>query len=582
MKSPFKLQLLLITALLLFIHINVVAQRASQPAYQQCSDLVLKGAQSMEAGNLSEALEYFTKADLLAAKNNYEDKLFPIKINLGIIYQKFSNYGEALGQYQSAYNLAQKSGSEKDLAKALGNIGVLYSREKDYKNALKYYKQAYPLTTDKEATYVRLMLAINMSDLYNKMGNFNEARKYLNDVKNLPKSKKVEQLWVINYADSYIVEGRPDKALKMIDEIVNNIDKKREGVCYVCVAELLSKVYYNQNKTELAIKFARQGLRNTPQMPEKIELYDQLSRLHLKRGEYDLAFQYKDSVLIAKDSISVLINNGLYESNKVKLKVQEYQSELQAKTEKQQAQLYFFVVIIVVCLLTSFAIYKGLKNKIVRQNQEKVIIQRNQEIINLELEKKNLELEKINKEHLLTEQELETIKNAALLKQEQLKNKISEKNRELSAKALYLSIRNELIESSINSLSAIPAISKNTSVSNHIKILQRHLKSDTGWEEFINHFEKVNPAFLKALKEKHPTLNGKDIRFVCCIFMNLDVKEIGNIFNITYNAASKRKQRIKEKMGVDNEASLYEYLLNLDNGTTISSTEIEDQEYLAM
>ena len=50
--------------------------------------------------------------------------------------------------------------------------------------------------------------------------------------------------------------------------------------------------------------------------------------------------------------------------------------------------------------------------------------------------------------------------------------------------------------------------------------------------------------------------------------MNLDTKEIANIFNITYDAAHKRKHRIAEKMKVS-DISLYEYLIKLDFDLTV-------------
>jgi tetratricopeptide (TPR) repeat protein len=563
MNSSFKPVQLFILLLVSFSFSSLYAQNKSDANYKHCGVLITKGTKAIDSGNLSKALEYYTKAEVIAKKNHHPDSLNIIYTDIGRIYTRWSNYGEALGYFQKAYNLSEKLGSQKNIAKALTNIGILYARENDNQGAINYFKRAYKLSAGNDASFIKVMTAINMSDAYNTLGNFKEARRYLDDVKSLPKTEKAQQLWILNYASSYYVEGRTDKALQIIQDVSKDIDRKKEAVCYTCLSALLCKIYTKQGNPALAIEFANKGLRNTPQMPDRIELYNQLSDLYLKRREVDIAFKYKDSVIIAKDSLSTLINRGLYESNKVKLKIQEYQSQLQTNTEKQKAQLSFFIVTIILCLIILIALYKVLKGKIARQNQEKLIIQRNQEIVNLELEKKN-------KEHLLTEKELETIKNTALLQQEQLKNKISEKNRELSAKALYLSIRNELIESSINALSAIPEVAKSPSVANHIKVLQKHLQSDTGWEEFINHFEKINPAFLKVLKEKHPHLNGKDIRFVCCVFMNLDIKEIANIFNITYNAANKRKQRIKEKMDIDEVSSLYEYLLKLDS--TISKT----------
>lgn len=146
------------------------------------------------------------------------------------------------------------------------------------------------------------------------------------------------------------------------------------------------------------------------------------------------------------------------------------------------------------------------------------------------------------------------------LELDSLKNNIAEKNRKLSAKALYLSGRNELIEEVMNALANIPEVTSNKKIVEYMKTLKSYLRSDTEWDEFIAYFEQANPNFLKTLSSKHPQLNSADIRFICYVIMNLDIREISTIFNITINAATKRKRRIKEKMGIDKENSLYEYL----------------------
>ena len=172
-------------------------------------------------------------------------------------------------------------------------------------------------------------------------------------------------------------------------------------------------------------------------------------------------------------------------------------------------------------------------------------------------------LEKELNEHLLLEKQLKAQNDEAQLKQERLKNKISEKNRQLSAKALYLSNRNEMIGEIIDSLTEIGVVAKNHDVSNYIRTLKNYLKADNEWNDFIKHFEKVNPGFLKDIKKEHPNLNKKDIRFLCYIYMNLDTKEICTVFNITPDACRKRKRRLIIKMGLDEKKSLYDYLLKV-------------------
>jgi len=165
----------------------------------------------------------------------------------------------------------------------------------------------------------------------------------------------------------------------------------------------------------------------------------------------------------------------------------------------------------------------------------------------------NLELEKEKKE-------LETNK----LKQQQLKHEIAEKNRELTAQTLYLTNRNELIQDIVKSLENDKNTAGNKEVVSKIKTMKNLLKSENQQNDFMKHFENVNPGFIKTLKEKHPSLNANDIRFLCYIFMNLSLKEICSVFNISYNACIIRKQRIMDKMSLDKkDESLYDYILKL-------------------
>ena len=259
-------------------------------------------------------------------------------------------------------------------------------------------------------------------------------------------------------------------------------------------------------------------------------MYNQISKLYLLNHDYAIALQYKDSVIATKDSISGLINQEFFETTKIKLKVQRYENELKINNEKHSAERKIFIIAIAFTLLLFFFIYRTLKNRIVKQKQEKIITENQQKIFTLELEN--------------------------------LKNNIAEKNRKLSAKALYLSGRNELIEEVVNALSQIPEVSQDKDASNYMKTLKNYVKTDSEWDDFISYFEKVNPAFLSTLKIKHPQLNAADIRFICYIYMNLDIKEISAIFSITTEAGKKRKQRIAKKMEIDAD-DLHEYILQL-------------------
>jgi tetratricopeptide (TPR) repeat protein len=483
--------------------------------------LISNGSKAKKNADYTKALEYYTKAEAIVKKSDSKEVLF-VKRKVADTYNLLSNFGEALGYYQQVLELAEKLDSKKYIAEVLSNIGLLYALEKDSKTALQYFIKAYGVANDnKLSAYIRSQVAVNISHMYNSSGQYKTAQKYLMEVENLEMPETTRQMWKTNYAESLMLEGNVAAAEKIVKQLFDNPDID----CYVCITELLSKIYDRQDKKDLAILYAKKSLNHSSRITEKIDLYDHISKIYFQTNNYSLAFKYKDSVIAAKDSMSLRINRGLYESNKVKFKVQEYKNELKANRDRQAAEHQLYIISIIFSGVLLFVMYRWLKNK---QKQERKLAETKQKIVDLELES--------------------------------LKNNIAEKNRKLSAKALYMSGRNELIEEVINALSNISEVTSNKQVVEYMKTLKTYLKSDTEWDEFITYFEQANPNFLKTLTGKHPQLNSADIRFIYYILMNLDIREISTIFNITINAATKRKRRIKEKMGIEKEDSLYEYL----------------------
>jgi hypothetical protein len=308
---------------------------------------------------------------------------------------------------------------------------------------------------------------------------------------------------------------------------------------------LLSKIYAKQNKIDLAFMYGKKSLSTCEELSNRIAFYENITRLYLQKSDYQTAFQYQDSLVQAKDSLANLINRSHYEMNKVKFKTQEYQNELKAEKERKQNQQKIFLGIAVFGLLVFIMIYMALRNNIIKQKHKAIIT--------------DLQLEKEREEHLSAEKELQINK----LKQEKLKHEVAEKNREFAAKALYLTKRNKLIEDIILSLEANSQKFSDKQIGGQIRSIKNILKADDQQEDFMIHFESVNPVFLKQLKNKHPELTANDIRFLCYVFMNLSIKEIADILNITYNACKKRKWKIQEKMDLNRSDSLYDYLFSI-------------------
>ena len=527
----------------------------AQSSAEECENLFEQGQQAFSKKEYSNALEYFTQGELLAQQHDLYEKVYFAKNYIGIIYYNLYNYSEALNYYWDAYAYALKHLGYVQEVATLNNIAILYGDDQQYEKSKEYLLKAYNIV-QKENDSLRIgHYAINLGILNARDNNYNEAKSLL--YKSLDYISENESLMTLKawsaLSEVNIHLKNYEEAKAIIDGIYDDVKQLPEKDIYLSVLIQLSDYYYYKKDFDQAILMCQKAMNTNNWAPHKIRLYEQLFKVNYEIKNYNKAIEYKDAIIKVKDSIYQSKSDQIYEGNKVKFELQTYIHELKSKQKQLAFQRNIFIISIIVFLVLILLVYRIYRNKARVEVQEKTIALREKTIISLELDKKN-------QEHLLLEKQLKTMEIQSLLEQEQLKNEVEQKNRQLASKALYLSSRNEIIEELIQSLSGLPEIKLNTELNKILKQLNENVQPDEHWNSFFTHFEEVNQGFLKELKNRHPDLNANDIRFICYVFMNLSNKEICSIFNITQEACRKRKERIFKKIGLDNGESLYGYL----------------------
>ena len=89
---------LLSTALWLFAFLSVFGN-----PNDDAQNLIDNAFAKMSKGEFRPALEFLTRAQILAEKHRLYDQQFVCSNNMGIIYFSLNNYGEALNHYLEAY-----------------------------------------------------------------------------------------------------------------------------------------------------------------------------------------------------------------------------------------------------------------------------------------------------------------------------------------------------------------------------------------------------------------------------------------------------------------------------------------------
>lgn len=524
---------------------------------ESCDLLIKQGIEAMGKKDHVRSLELLTRARSLAEKNYWYKQQFLATNNIGANYYTLLDYGEALNYYLESYAIAKKKLSPKFEMVVLNNIAILYSKEKKFDKAADYFTRAYSIARKNKDTLKTGLYLLNLGSLANETKDAEAGRRYINQALPYLRSKPdfliqakvalIENLLLRNQN----LQARTEA--ESLYETTQNLEYNNTGTL---LRLAIAKSYMQEKDYAPALAILMSILATKPDPELTLQGYEMVADIYIATGKAANALQYKDSVIRAEKKINEIKNGRLFETGQVKFEVRSYKNQIALNEQRMAADRNFFYAVIAVIIAIVSIVILVLRNRSERHRQKKLIAERNEQMTALELEKgKN--------KNLLLEKELGEKEAAALLEQEKLKSEIESRNRKLSAKALYLSGRNQLIEEIIAALSQVPGISQNPYLSGHIKTLKSHLKSDDEWDSFIIHFEEVNSGFLHKLKTLHPTLTANDIRFLSYIYMNLSNKEISAMLNVTPEACRKRKERLGTKMELKDHTLLYDYLSTL-------------------
>lgn len=531
------------TYIFLFIVLFSVPAKAQTKAY--CDTLIERGISAMWEKDFGKSLEILTQARTIAEKNHWPRQQFRSVINIGSNYYAMLDYGEALNYYLESYKIAVKQQEPKYEMLALNNIAILYSEEKNYKKAGEYFEKAY--STAKELKDYRNLglYAANLGNIANQTNKLDLAKKYFKEALKYLKNGGEPQLILIaevSLAENDFHSGNIQLARQKAEVLLKKATGPENKDAKKSLLELIAETYMKEGNYTEALVAANKIFDTDPDVEVKAEAFSLLADIYAKSKAYDKALQYKDSLIVAEKELSDIRNGRMFETNKVKFEILGYKNQIADKEDKISLERKIFMAIfaiIIAVIVILILMYKQRKSK----------ADRIQHVTALALEKEK-------NEKLLLEKEI----TEARLDQACLKNAIETKNKKLSAKALYLSSRNELIEEVIDYLSKKPRFSKDPALASHVQSLKNHLRSDNEWDSFITHFEEVNEGFLIRLRDQHPSLSANDIKFIAYIYMNISIKEIAYILNITFVAAKKRKERIAAKMELPKDLDLYDYI----------------------
>ena len=150
---------------------------------------------------------------------------------------------------------------------------------------------------------------------------------------------------------------------------------------------------------------------------------------------------------------------------------------------------------------------------------------------------------------------------------EKLEAEINFKNSELASSAMHLVKKGELLTKIKSELLQVMKGIENPKATADVKKMLKSLSEDDNmdkeWEHFSKHFDKVQSDFLVAVKEKHPGITGNELKLCAYLRMNLSTKEIAQLMNISVRGVEISRYRLRKKLLLASETSLFDYLISI-------------------
>lgn len=91
---------------------------------------------------------------------------------------------------------------------------------------------------------------------------------------------------------------------------------------------------------------------------------------------------------------------------------------------------------------------------------------------------------------------------------------------------------------------------------------EKHIQlSDADWKEIQLMLDSGYNDFTRKLRMAFPMLSEKDINLCCLVKINMSIQSLTDIYCISKNSVSRKKLRLKEKMGIGEGETLDEFLM---------------------
>lgn len=430
-------------------------------------------------------------------------------------------FSHALEHYRETENIGGQT-------LVLGRIGGLMSFQGRDRDAIPYYRQAIALREEEGDAFKAAELYNNLGIVFQGVGALDSALTCYRVAMRTAAVSQSPRFYgnvLGNLGGIYELQGAKDSALYYLKESQSIFTKMKDGYG-MCLTSLgLGGIYSNDNQPKAALQelLKARELAEELRVPElRKDSYDGLFTHFKSWGPADSALSYLEKLVSIRDSL----NSAEVQKETDRLRI-KFESQIKEEENKRlegelgfeieqrgQERLVFLVIGIGgLVLLVSWIILLYFRSQA-----------RKRSLMLSEAETMRQEKDKLAAQQRLTK---------AL-------QQITEKDQLLGR--LEDELRQEVDTAAFADK------------------LHERINSNQDWMQFMIEFELIYKDFFQSLNPQENKLTKNDLKLAALIKLNLSNKEIAEVQNITPDGVKKAKNRLRKKLALPPEKSLFEFV----------------------
>lgn len=530
-----------------------------------------KGSILWRVQRYEEAMECLFESKEIARRNSWEKELASILVSIGNLYEDRSKFAEAVECYQESISIFRRLETNlRSLAAALVGMGGITKILGDYTQAIAFAKEAASLFAQGKIPIGQASSLELLSGIYFEQGNYEEAigccREIIHLLENTKHLRILAGAWN-NLASVYASQNNFNQSVEHFRKALDIYTQAQDlrGMCFV--PSNMAEQYASMGRWKEARENVLLALHRAEQhgfIDLAIEITPVFGRIAIAERNFEEALIRCNATLERciqlqhRRGISLLsaLGGDIHkEQGSFNLALPLYE---QAVAVAEEVGDKTFAASI--CQSIS-QVYEAIGNTSAAMHWFKEYHHREKEVFNENSDKRVRNLQALHQTET-AEKERDIFR----LQSQQLQKENEFKAKELSAMALHLVQKNEMLESlRLRSKAIVESYTEKSRnlAEEMVQQIESNIRDDNSWTSFNQQFSQLHSDFVHTLSERYPNLTPMELKICSLLKIQLSTKEIAAALVLSPRTVEDHRNRMRKKFDLKKDENLATFLAAL-------------------